>query len=104
MPAGDVCLVIDPYRVLDVDPAATDDAIRAAYLAAIRASPPERDRERFEQVRSAYEAIADSRRRVAHHLFDGSPATIDDLVRAVSADFAPSAPGERNLLRVLGAK
>jgi len=95
--------MIDPYRILGVDSADADETIRAAYLAAIRASPPERDRERFEQVRSAYEAIADHRRRLAHRLFDCSPPTIDDLVNAVSSDFTPSLPSEQRLLRFLGA-
>jgi curved DNA-binding protein CbpA len=56
--------MIDPYRVLGVDLTAGDEAIRAAYLAAIRESPPERDRERFESVRTAYEAICNHRRRL----------------------------------------
>lgn len=96
--------MIDPYRILDVDPGETDESIRAAYLAAIRESPPERDRERFEQVRRAYEAIADHRRRLAHALFDCSLPTIDDLASAVSADFASSPPSQQRLLRFLGGK
>lgn len=96
--------MIDPYRVLGVDPTADDETIRAAYLAAIRESPPERDRERFERVRRAYEAISDRRRRLAHELFDRTEPTLDDLLTAVSSDFAPRRPTERRLLRVLGAK
>ncbi|MEF8748719.1 MAG: DnaJ domain-containing protein [Candidatus Accumulibacter propinquus] len=96
--------MIDPYRVLGVEPAANDEVIRAAYLAAIRDSPPERDRQRFESVRTAYEAIRDHRRRVAHSLFDCSPPNVEDLLSAVSSDFEPRPPNERRLLRVLGAK
>ncbi|SBT06162.1 Heat shock protein DnaJ domain protein [Candidatus Accumulibacter aalborgensis] len=96
--------MIDPYRVLGVDLSADDETIRAAYLAAIRESPPERDRERFESVRAAYETIADPRRRIAHSLFDRSQPTIDDLLAAVSSDFAPRHPTDRRLLRILGAK
>ena len=96
--------MIDPYRLLGVDPDADDATIRAAYLTAIRQCPPERDRERFESVREAYEAISDHRRRLAHRLFDRSPPTVDDLLHAVGSDFAPSLPSERSLLRVLGAK
>ena len=55
----------DPYRLLGVPDTADDDTIRAAYLAAIRACPPERDRKRFEQVRAAYESIATELRPVA---------------------------------------
>jgi tetratricopeptide (TPR) repeat protein len=96
--------MIDPYRVLGVDYTASDETIRAAYLAAIRQSPPERDRERFENVRQAYEAISDQRRRLAHELFDHSEPTLDDLLSAVSSDFEPRYPSEQQLLRVLGAK
>ncbi|MBP6708393.1 MAG: DnaJ domain-containing protein [Candidatus Accumulibacter sp.] len=96
--------MIDPYRVLGVEAGATDEAIRAAYLKAIRESPPERDRQRFESVRNAYEAVSDHRRRLAHGLFDRSEPTLDDLLAAVSSDFAPSPPSERRLLHLLGAK
>ena len=96
--------MIDPYRVLGVDLTASDETIRAAYLAAIRESPPERDRERFESVRTAYEAICTLRRRLAHALFDCSLPTIDDLLSAVSSDFVPQPPTELRLLRLLGAK
>ncbi len=96
--------MIDPYRVLGVDYTASDETIRAAYLAAIRQSPPERDRERFENVRQACEAISDQRRRLAHELFDHSEPTLDDLLSAVSSDFEPRYPSEQQLLRVLGAK
>ncbi|MBN8455448.1 MAG: DnaJ domain-containing protein [Candidatus Accumulibacter sp.] len=98
------CSMIDPYRVLGVDLTAGDEAIRAAYLAAIRESPPERDRERFESVRTAYEAISNHRRRLAHELFDYSRPTVDDVLSAISSDFVPQPPTERRLLRVLGAK
>ena len=96
--------MIDPYRVLGVDLTAADETIRAAYLTAIRESPPERDRERFESVRTAYEAICNHRRRLAHTLFDRSLPTIDDLLSVVNSDFAPQPPTERRLLRLLGEK
>lgn len=96
--------MIDPYAILQVERNAGDEAIRAAYLAAIRQSPPERDRERFENVRAAYESISDERRRLEHDLFDCSQPSIDDLLSVVRADFTPSPPNEQRLLRLLGAK
>lgn len=96
--------MIDPYRVLGVDRQASDEAIRAAYLAAIRESPPERDSQRFERVRAAYEAVCDQRRRLAHELFDVSSPGVDDVFSALSADFTPRLPSEQRLLRLLGAK
>jgi hypothetical protein len=96
--------MIDPYRVLGVDRTADDEAIRAAYLAALRESPPERDRARFESVRTAYEAIRDQRRRIAHELFDLSLPSVEDVLIAISSDLAPQPPTERRILRVLGGK
>ena len=94
----------DPYRRLGVPETADDDTIRAAYLAAIRACPPERDRLRFEQVRAAFEAISSEPRRQAHALFDTQAPTVQDVLEALSADWRPGRPSEATLLRVLGGK
>jgi curved DNA-binding protein CbpA len=81
----------DPYLVLGVGHDADDAAIRAAYLEAIKACPPERDRQRFETVRAAYDAIRDRRARLSHELFDTTePSTLDILERA-----APVGPPAR---------
>ena len=70
----------DPYRLLGVSTDADDESVRAAYIAAIRASPPERDPRRFKQIRAAYVAIATARDRASHALFDiGVPAAGDWL-------------------------
>jgi curved DNA-binding protein CbpA len=96
--------MIDPYRVLGVAMSADDETIRSAYLAAIRDCPPERDRERFERVRAAYEEVSDARRRLAHALFDVSEPSLEDLLAAVSDDFQPRRPDEGRLRRLLGGK
>lgn len=44
----------EAFGVLGVSPDATEEEIRAAYLAKIRISPPDRDPEKFEQIRDAY--------------------------------------------------
>ncbi len=92
----------DPYRQLSVPETADDHTIRAAYLAAIRACPPERDRQRFEQVRAAFEAICSEPRRHAHALFDTQVPTVQDVLDRLSADWRPGHPSEATLLRVLG--
>jgi DnaJ-class molecular chaperone len=94
----------DPYRLLGVPDTADDEAIRSAYLAAIRTCPPERDRQRFEQVRAAYESIATERDRLAHALFDTSAPTVQEVIEILSADFQPSRPDEQRLCRLLGGK
>jgi DnaJ-class molecular chaperone len=94
----------DPYRQLGVPETADDHTIRAAYLAAIRACPPERDRQRFEQVRAAFEAISSEPRRHAHALFDTQVPTVQDVLEILSADWCPGHPSEATLLRVLGRR
>ena len=64
---------IDPYQVLGIEPAASDEEIRAAYLRKIREHPPERDAEAFERVRDAYAELRDPRERTRRLLFSGDP-------------------------------
>ncbi len=94
--------MINPFLVLGVAPDSDDAVIRAAYLAAVRACPPERDAARFASIRSAYEAIADARRRRFHALFDTSSPTPADLVHAVDSVFKPTPPNLQVLHRLLG--
>jgi curved DNA-binding protein CbpA len=92
----------DPYQQLGVPPTADDDTIRAAYLGAIRACPPERDRQRFEQVRAAFEAIATERQRLAHALFDASAPTSRGVLERLSAGWKARTPTEAALYQLLG--
>jgi curved DNA-binding protein CbpA len=92
----------DPYRQLGVPESADDDTIRAAYLAAIRACPPERDRQRFEQVRAAFEAIASERQRLVHALFDASAPTARDVLEMLNAGWKTGTSAEATLYRLLG--
>ena len=63
----------DPYRVLELEPGATDDEIRAAYLRKIKQHPPERSPHEFERVRDAYQDLRDPRSRARKLLFGGDP-------------------------------
>ena len=94
----------DPYRVLGVAGTADDEAIRAAYLAAIRACPPERDRLRFERVRAAYESIATERDRWAHALFNVAAPTVPEVLEILSGDMPPGCPDKQRLYRLLGGR
>ena len=53
----------DPRGVLGIGDEATDEEIRAAYLQKIKAHPPERDPDGFEQIRDAFEELRDPLRR-----------------------------------------
>jgi curved DNA-binding protein CbpA len=92
----------DPYLVLGVERSADDETIRAAYLAAIRSCPPERDRERFARVRAAYEAIAREPDRLAHELFDTAAPSAQEVLERLRSQWTPGPPTAANLLRLLG--
>jgi len=74
---------VNPFAVLGVDEAADDAAVRAAYLAAVRAHPPDRDPAGFQHIREAYEAIRDEERRLALRLF--GPPPLDRLEALLEA-------------------
>jgi curved DNA-binding protein CbpA len=82
----------DPYVILGLPPEADDDAVHAAYLAAVRACPPERDPRRFESLRAAYEALRTRRDRLAQALFDQSPPTLVDILDRAEPVGAPRRP------------
>jgi curved DNA-binding protein CbpA len=72
---------MNPFTVLGLAETADDEAVRAAYLAAVRRSPPDRDPEGFRHVRQAYEALRDHERRLALRLFGPPPlATFEELL------------------------
>jgi hypothetical protein len=60
---------MNPYRVLKIQPGATDDEVRRAYMAQVREHPPERDPDGFKTVRAAYEKLRTAGAR-AHEFLD----------------------------------
>jgi curved DNA-binding protein CbpA len=74
---------MNPFMVLGVEETADDEAVRAAYLAAVRKSPPDRDPEGFRRIREAYDALRDHERRLALRLFGPPPlANLEELLDA----------------------
>jgi curved DNA-binding protein CbpA len=63
----------DPFQALGIEPEASDEEIRAAYLRKIREHPPEGDSEAFERVRDAYAELRDPRERTRKRLFGENP-------------------------------
>jgi curved DNA-binding protein CbpA len=64
---------LDPASVLDLEPDAGDDEVRAAYLRLIKEHPPERDPAAFERIRDAYDALRDPGRRARSLLLSVDP-------------------------------
>ncbi len=59
-----------PYELLAVATSASDADIKQAYLQKVKENPPDRDPERFQAIRAAYEAIKDSKSRLSQTLFN----------------------------------
>jgi curved DNA-binding protein CbpA len=74
---------MNPFAVLGLEETADDEAVRAAYLEAVRKSPPDRDPEGFRRIREAYEVLRDSERRLGLRLF--GPPPLENLVELLDA-------------------
>src|SRR5215831_117572 len=79
----------DPFTVLGVGEDAGDDQIKQCYLALVRAFPPDREPERFQAYRAAYDAVRDQRKRLETKLLRTNDAALSRLKLAV---VAPSSP------------
>jgi curved DNA-binding protein CbpA len=75
----------DPFTVLGVGEDAGDDQIKQRYLALVRAYPPDREPERFQAYRAAYEAVRDQRKRLEAKLLRTNDAALSRLKLAVAA-------------------
>jgi curved DNA-binding protein CbpA len=84
-------VVADPYAVLGVTEDAGDEAIKRRYLALVRAAPPDREPERFQACRRAYEAIRDARARARLRQLHSTDGALLRLKRGcLQADAAAS--------------
>jgi hypothetical protein len=63
----------DPWKVLEVEPNAGDEAIRDAYLRKVKGNPPDRSPAAFERIRDAYEILGDPRQRAVRMLLEADP-------------------------------
>ena len=80
----------DPFTVLGVDESAGDEAIKQRYLALVRAYPPDREPDRFQEYRRAYEVIRGERERLQVKLLRTSTGALSRLklrcLRSAGAD------------------
>jgi curved DNA-binding protein CbpA len=82
----------NPFDLLGVAETADDDAIKKAYLQRVREHPPERDPDRFQAIRAAYEAIKTHRDRLRYRLFRQETP---DLAELIAAALRPSGARRR---------
>ncbi len=69
----------DPFTILGVDETADDAEIRRRYLSLVRDFPPDRAPERFQEIRAAYEAVGDERRRLEMRLLHTNSSALARL-------------------------
>lgn len=94
----------DPYRLLGVARDADDATIRAAYLAAVRDCPPDRDAARFAALRQAYDTLATHRARLRHAMFNREAPTTNDFFHALREELTPRRPTAPALLQLIGGR
>jgi curved DNA-binding protein CbpA len=81
---------MNPYLLLGVPRDASDQAIRQAYLDAVKEATPETDPERFKAVNGAYEQIKDQTSRCGYEMFHSdSPGESPLAVFASHTQFCP---------------
>lgn len=93
------------YLFLGLSPAATQEEIRRRYLELVRAHPPGREPERFQQITTAYEALKDERTRIETAIFGMArhgdfELALEALVRARPSQ--RRMPGLKTLLEAEG--
>src|SRR4051795_9064638 len=92
----------DHFAVLDLPEDAGDEAIQKRYLALVRRYSPEREPERFAEIRAAYEAIRDRRERVRLRLLGIHGGALMRLKRAcLEAAGLPRRPGRSTVNALL---
>ena len=69
----------NPFDLLGVAEDAGDDAIKKAYLQRVREHPPERNPDRFQAIRAAYEAIKTPKHRLSYRLFHQETPDLAEL-------------------------
>ncbi len=104
------------YQMLEVSPQASADEIKRAYFRLVRKYSPEKDPERFKQIRGAYNTLSDAKARLNYDSLQQYGDRIADLINQAEEKMsteewssaisllkqvlvlAPAADGARNLL------
>jgi DnaJ-class molecular chaperone len=94
----------NPFAVLGIAETADDAAIKKAYLQQVREHPPERDSERFQTIRVAYEAIKTRQDRLRYRLFGQEAPDLAGLVASALQPGPRRRPAEQQLRQLLLAR
>jgi curved DNA-binding protein CbpA len=95
-------IMSNPFDLLGVAETADDDAIKKAYLQQVREHPPERDPDRFQAIRAAFEAIKTRRDRLRYWLFQQETPDLAELVAtALRPGDSRRRPSEAQLRQLL---
>lgn len=70
----------DPYTVLGLESHASQEAIRQQYLTLVRQYPPEREPQRFAEIRAAYDELNDPVTSLKRRLFELSTSETLDAI------------------------
>lgn len=91
----------NPFQVLEVPETADDAEIKKAYLRKVREFPPEREPQRFQAVRSAFEAIQTRRDRLRYQLFHAELPELTELLDTRPQAGTPRRPSLKLLQRAI---
>ncbi len=91
----------NPFHVLGLPEDADDEMIKKAWLRLVRQHPPERDPDRFQEIRSAYETIASRRDRLRYQLFHTSKPDPAHLCRHLFENTNPGRSSAQLILDTL---
>lgn len=94
----------NPFAVLGVAETDDDDAIKKAYLRQVREHPPERDPERFQAIRAAYDAIKTRRDRLHYRLFGQESPDLAALVASALRPGPRRRPTDQQLRQLLSSR
>ncbi len=91
----------NPFQVLDLPDNADDETVKKTYLRLVRQYPPDREPERFQEIRTAYEAVASKKDRLRFQLFQVAKPDVSRLCQALFENNNPQRPSEQMVIDAL---
>ena len=93
---------LSAFDLLQVSMEASDDDIKSAYLTMVQDNSPDKNPERFQEIRQAYEQIATKEDRLNYELFQAPRLGFHELLSHLMKETQPkTAAPSGELLRSL---